>query len=42
MSKGMNSKKETKKKPLKTAHEKRVEKKSKQAGKNVLGGNLNS
>jgi hypothetical protein len=37
MSKGMDSKKQLKKKPLKTASEKRLDKKDKQGAKNVLG-----
>lgn len=37
MSKGMDSKKQLKKKPLKSAHEKRVAKKAKHAGKTLLG-----
>ncbi|MFP6849169.1 MAG: hypothetical protein VCA57_10725 [Pseudomonas sp.] len=37
MSKGMDSKKQAKKKPLKTASEKRLEKKGKQSSSNLLG-----
>lgn len=37
MSKGMDSKKQTKKKPQKTASEKRLDKKDKQGTKSVLG-----
>lgn len=37
MSKGMDSKKQLKKKPLKSAQEKRVAKKAKHAGKTPLG-----
>lgn len=37
MSKGLGAKKEAKKKPLKNAHEKRMEKKDKRAGKSLLG-----
>ncbi|MDO9624136.1 MAG: hypothetical protein Q7J46_09135 [Pseudomonas sp.] len=37
MSKGMDSKKQTKKKPLQTAQEKRMTKKGKQADKSLLG-----
>ncbi|WP_256674133.1 MULTISPECIES: hypothetical protein [Pseudomonas] len=37
MSKGMDSKKQAKKKPLKTAQEKRMTKKGKQADKTLLG-----
>ncbi|MBB4821509.1 hypothetical protein [Pseudomonas sp. TUM22785] len=37
MSKGMNAKKESKKKPLKSAHEKRVAKRDKKHGDGLLG-----
>lgn len=37
MSKGMDSKKQVKKKPLKTASEKRTDKKDKQGAKTLLG-----
>lgn len=37
MSKGMDSKKQAKKKPLKTASEKRLDKKGKQAAHTLLG-----
>tara|TARA_R100001244_G_scaffold59932_1_gene50316 strand:- start:47654 stop:47785 length:132 start_codon:yes stop_codon:yes gene_type:complete len=37
MSKGMDSKKQAKKKPLKTAQEKRMAKKGKHADKTLLG-----
>ncbi|WP_415753218.1 hypothetical protein [Pseudomonas leptonychotis] len=37
MSKGMDSKKQVKKKPLKTAGEKRLDKKGKQGAKTLLG-----
>ncbi|WNF49000.1 hypothetical protein RHP75_14935 [Pseudomonas sp. SG20056] len=37
MSKGMDSKKQVKKKPLKTASEKRMDKKDKQGAKTLLG-----
>ena len=37
MSKGMDSKKQVKKKPLKTAGEKRLDKKGKQGAKSLLG-----
>ncbi|SNS12630.1 hypothetical protein SAMN05216255_1395 [Pseudomonas segetis] len=37
MSKGMDSKKNSKKKPLKTAQEKRMAKKSKHEGQTLLG-----
>ncbi|WAI51596.1 hypothetical protein [Pseudomonas triclosanedens] len=35
--KGLDAKKQTKKKPLKTAHEKRMAKRQKKAGKSLLG-----
>ncbi len=38
MSKGQNSKKDTKKKPLLTAKEKKAAKASKKASTNILGG----
>lgn len=37
MSKSMDAKKQAKKKPLKNAHEKRMAKKDKRAGKSLLG-----
>jgi hypothetical protein len=37
MSKGLDSKKQAKKKPLKSAHEKRMAKKDKRSGKGLLG-----
>lgn len=37
MSKGMDSKKQVKKKPLETASEKRLDKKGKQGAKTLLG-----
>ena len=37
MSKGMDSKKQLKKKPLKTASEKRLDKKGKHGAKSLLG-----
>ena len=37
MSKDMDSKKQVKKKPLKTASEKRMDKKDQQGAKNLLG-----
>ncbi|WP_269137804.1 MULTISPECIES: hypothetical protein [unclassified Pseudomonas] len=42
MSKGMDSKKQAKKKPLKTAQEKRMEKKGKHADKSLLGSHSTS
>lgn len=42
MSKGMDSKKQAKKKPLKTASEKRLDKKGKQGAKTLLGGHAAS
>ncbi|WP_439889139.1 hypothetical protein ACSX1C_09075 [Pseudomonas sp. MBLB4123] len=37
MSKGLDAKKQAKKKPLKSAQEKRMAKKAKRAGKTLLG-----
>ncbi|WP_274611294.1 hypothetical protein [Pseudomonas lalucatii] len=37
MSKGLDAKKQAKKKPLKSAHEKRMAKKEKRTGKSLLG-----
>jgi hypothetical protein len=37
MSKGMDAKKQAKKKPLKTAHEKRMAKKGKATSQTILG-----
>lgn len=42
MSKGMDSKKQAKKKPLKTAQEKRMTKKGKQTDKTLLGSHSTS
>lgn len=37
MSKSLDAKKQAKKKPLKTAHEKRMDKRDKRTGKTLLG-----
>lgn len=42
MSKGMDSKKQAKKKPQKTASEKRSDKKDKQGAKSLFGSNGNN